>query len=266
MPSRKAKNRKGASSLNAQKPVSGFFPFARYISVVGVHTTLLAFVALFLPRIPRDPLRSLSPSPFLEGLTRDPVLTVMWICAGAIPLQGWWAGWVRKWWIQFSIKGTDAEKRLEENERDRNKFSTLKNAFLATVATSFVVYIVVVLFGAPLLSHYLHTYLLACLVSLLTVFTPAYALGIPLFTSDSKLLLTRLTWTRLFAELSPRTSVERAIVYPAVGAALGCWTGAFPIPLDWDRPWQAWPLPPAYGATLGYILGTLGAVIVSAVY
>src|ERR1700733_1917618 len=121
MPSRKAKNRKGAaSSLNAEhnrRPVSGIFPFARYVSVVGVHITLLAFVALFLPRVPRDPLHSSSPStPFLEGLTRDPVLTVMWICAGAIPLQGWWAGWVRKWWIQFSIKGTDAEKRLEENE------------------------------------------------------------------------------------------------------------------------------------------------------
>lgn len=28
---------------------------------------------------------------------------------------------------------------------------------------------------------------------------------------------------------------------------------------------QAWPLPPAYGATLGYILGALGAVVVSAV-
>ena len=131
MPSRKAKNRKGAasSSSNAEHNQRGFFPFARYVSVVGVHTTLLGFVALFLPRVPRDPLRSSSPSPFLEGITRDPVLTVMWICAGAIPLQGWWAGWVRKWWIQFSIKGTDAEKRLEENERDRNKFSASKTCY-----------------------------------------------------------------------------------------------------------------------------------------
>jgi hypothetical protein len=29
---------------------------------------------------------------------------------------------------------------------------------------------------------------------------------------------------------------------------------------------QAWPLPPAYGTTLGYMLGALGAVIVSAVH
>jgi phosphatidylinositol glycan class F len=73
------------------------------------------------------------------------------------------------------------------------------------------------------------------------------------------------------------------MVYPAVGAVLGCWAGAFPIPLDWDRPWQvnqmpklskvliinimsqAWPLTPAFGATLGYIGGAFGAVMVGAI-
>jgi hypothetical protein len=28
------------------------------------------------------------------------------------------------------------------------------------------------------------------------------------------------------------------MVYPVVGVALGSWIGAFPIALDWDRPWQ----------------------------
>jgi len=67
------------------------------------------------------------------------------------------------------------------------------------------------------------------------------------------------------------------MVYPAVGVALGSWTGAFPIALDWDRPWQVlksltlteyvsqvWPLTPAFGAIIGYIAGALGAVVVSA--
>jgi len=169
------------------------------------------------------------------------------------------------WWTEFSMKGTDEEKRLERNERDKTKLSKMKNAYLATFAVSFVIYAVIILLGAPLLSHYLHTYLLACLISILTVFTPAYALGIPSFASDSKSLLIRLTWTRLFAELSLKTPVERAMVYPAVGVVLGSWTGAFPIALDWDRPWQAWPLTPAFGAILGYIAGAFGAVVVSAV-
>jgi len=250
------------SSSRAATP--GFFPFARYISIVGVHTSLLAFTALFLPHASRVP-QAPSSAPFLQGLTSNPALTLAWICGGAIPLQGWWAGWVRKWLIEFSIEGTDVEKRMERNERDKDKFTKLRNAWLATFATSFAIYVVVVLFGAPLLSHYLHTYLLACLISLLTVFTPAYALGLPSFASDSRSLVTRLTWTRLFAELSPRTAVERATVYPVVGTAIGSWVGAFPIALDWDRPWQAWPLTPAYAAILGYILGSLSALCVSAV-
>jgi len=269
MPSRKNKNRKAATAPNVptqftENDGTSFFPFASYLSVVGVHTTLLAFVSLFLVRTPQALPRSPTALPFLEALTRDPVSTVAWICAGVIPLQGWWAGWVRKWWIEFYMKGTDTEKKLEWNVRDKGKFSALANAWLSTVATSLAVYAVVVLFGAPLLSHNIHTYLLACLISLLTVFTPAYALGIPSF--DSRSLVTRMTWTRLFAELSPQTPVERAMVYPAVGVALGSWTGAFPIALDWDRPWQAWPLTPAFGAILGYIAGALGAVVVSAVH
>lgn len=33
---------------------------------------------------------------------------------------------------------------------------------------------------------------------------------------------------------------------------IGAWLGAFPIPLDWDRPWQAWPITCCIGASLGY--------------
>ena len=43
---------------------------------------------------------------------------------------------------------------------------------------------------------------------------------------------------------SPRNPVERALVYPVIGTALGCWSGAFPIALDWDRPWQVGPATP----------------------
>nr|XP_042906899.1 glycosylphosphatidylinositol anchor biosynthesis protein 11 isoform X1 [Parasteatoda tepidariorum] len=32
---------------------------------------------------------------------------------------------------------------------------------------------------------------------------------------------------------------------------MGAWVGAFPIPLDWDRPWQKWPITCCIGACLG---------------
>jgi len=129
---------------------------------------------------------------------------------------------------------------------------------------SFAVHIILVLFGAPITSHVLHTYFLALLITLLTVFTPAYTLGVPSLTSAGGSLVNRLNWIRLFVELSVRNPVERALLYPAVGTVLGCWAGAFPIALDWDRPWQAWPLTSASCAILGYIIGSIVALFVSA--
>ncbi|KAK2580761.1 hypothetical protein KPH14_011384 [Odynerus spinipes] len=35
---------------------------------------------------------------------------------------------------------------------------------------------------------------------------------------------------------------------------LGTWMGAIVIPLDWDRPWQVWPIPCVTGALLGYMI------------
>jgi GPI ethanolamine phosphate transferase 2/3 subunit F len=42
-----------------------------------------------------------------------------------------------------------------------------------------------------------------------------------------------------------------------VGAVLGAWLGAVPIPLDWDREWQKWPVTILCGIWLGYILGKI---------
>nr|VWO98584.1 BZIP domain-containing protein [Ganoderma boninense] len=105
---------------------------------------------------------------------------------------------------------------------------------------------------------------MSLLLAILTVLPPAFALGPPSFGSDSPSLVSRLTWVRLFAELSPRTPVERALVYPAVGTVTGAWLGVIPIGLDWERPWQTWPLTPSFGAVAGFIVGSLLALVVGA--
>lgn len=100
---------------------SGFFPFARYVSVLGVHTCLLIFVALILPTgLPRI-LDSPHHTSIQDALVVNPTLTIAWICAGLIPLQAWWAGLVRKWWIEFPIEGTTSEKRMQSVEQDKGK-------------------------------------------------------------------------------------------------------------------------------------------------
>jgi GPI ethanolamine phosphate transferase 2/3 subunit F len=41
------------------------------------------------------------------------------------------------------------------------------------------------------------------------------------------------------------------------GALFGAWLGAVPIPLDWDREWQKWPVTILAGLYGGYIVGKL---------
>lgn len=42
-----------------------------------------------------------------------------------------------------------------------------------------------------------------------------------------------------------------------MGTILGAWLGAVPIPLDWDREWQAWPVTVVVGAYVGYAMGKM---------
>jgi phosphatidylinositol glycan class F len=109
-------------------------PGISYIPTVGVHTTLLAFNALFLPRttllqditrIEIDPaqLSSLDhpQHPFLDALTKSPLSTLVYICFGTAVLQSWWAGYVRDWWAQTVLYGPETERRLDKAMIDRQK-------------------------------------------------------------------------------------------------------------------------------------------------
>ncbi|KAI3455213.1 hypothetical protein Pfo_011876 [Paulownia fortunei] len=62
-------------------------------------------------------------------------------------------------------------------------------------------------------------------------------------------------WHRIFAHTKPVGSTDFIICLPAHGAIIGAWFGAWPMPLDWERPWQEWPICVTYGAVLGYLVG-----------
>eukprot|EP00850_Spirogloea_muscicola_P017720 SM000155S01649 [mRNA] locus=s155:132130:141845:+ [translate_table: standard] len=44
---------------------------------------------------------------------------------------------------------------------------------------------------------------------------------------------------RVFLAFEPQNAREGLAIAPALGATVGCWVGAWPMPLDWDKPWQA---------------------------
>ncbi|CAK7336337.1 unnamed protein product [Dovyalis caffra] len=66
-------------------------------------------------------------------------------------------------------------------------------------------------------------------------------------------------WHHIFTQTKPNGPLEYMICIPAHGAVIGGWFGAWPMPLDWERPWQEWPICVTYGAMTGYLVGMLAS-------
>jgi phosphatidylinositol glycan class F len=116
---------------------SDAIPINSYIAVVGVHTSLWMFTALYLPRTTftnelkntewdsslQLSSRDRPQHPFLVDLTQNPTWTLACICLGACLVQSWWAGQVRRWCLDLSIQGTQEEKRMQKASHDSKKLT-----------------------------------------------------------------------------------------------------------------------------------------------
>lgn len=110
---------------------------------------------------------------------------------------------------------------------------------LAWTATAYVV----VCFGAPVFSQQYETASFSALLTLLSVLPPILVLG------PEKVALADIT--------TEEDAISSLLYRNGCGAVVGAWLGAFPIPLDWDRPWQAWPTTCAVGAVVGSTVAAL---------
>lgn len=117
--------------------------------------------------------------------------------------------------------------------------SAIISVFLTAIATP-AIYILFVLFGAPFLDHTTHTLLCAAHFSLLALLPTIFARG-----TDPQALLA------VAGASAPLDETFGALV----GAVLGAWLGAVPIPLDWDREWQKWPVTIVVGLYAGSCIG-----------
>jgi hypothetical protein len=105
-------------------------PLFNYAATVGIHSSLLLFTALFLPRTSLlifdktsnfpflQPASSLDrPQPeFLEALTASPPLTLAWICVGVFLISFSWGGRIRNqaYEQRKPVGKTDFEAKEEE--------------------------------------------------------------------------------------------------------------------------------------------------------
>lgn len=117
-------------------------------------------------------------------------------------------------------------------------------ALLSLILTLFtavpLIFTILILFGAPLTTHIWHTMLCATHIALLAVLPLFYVHGVD-----------RRMWWEISAASLPFDGVWGG----SVGAVLGAWLGAVPIPLDWDREWQKWPVTIVTGVYIGWFLG-----------
>ncbi|KAK7790866.1 hypothetical protein R5R35_010734 [Gryllus longicercus] len=120
----------------------------------------------------------------------------------------------------------------------------LKSSFII-VLMWFVYFFIAILFGAEVFSKHEETFMLSAVLCALTVFPVCLNLG-------SNSVISLLFGIKMTGDIL-RESLFCSYRY----TLLGTWLGAFVIPLDWDRPWQVWPIPCASGAMLGFIVGNM---------
>ncbi|KAH9892411.1 GPI biosynthesis protein family Pig-F [Xylariomycetidae sp. FL2044] len=134
------------------------------------------------------------------------------------------------------------EKRKPGENAGPNIAVTTLVALILSLVSGAALHVVLVLFGAPFLTHIPHTFLCSLHLSLLSLFPLFYTRGVA--SQD---------WVEIFSARAPFDEAFGGLM----GACLGAWLGAVPIPLDWDREWQKWPVTILCGIYGGYILGKL---------
>lgn len=101
-----------------------------------------------------------------------------------------------------------------------------------------------VIFGAPLLGHFEECYTFALIVFTLAVLPTVLYLG----SGGPDWLLGSLVSLNVDPNLKPFLSIGQLTLF-------GAWLGAMVIPLDWNKPYQIWPIPCILGAVIGNLVG-----------
>ncbi|XP_055532965.1 uncharacterized protein LOC129723045 [Wyeomyia smithii] len=129
-------------------------------------------------------------------------------------------------------------------------------AFLMVLSVLFYGFICLIL-GAPLDQHE-ETTALAVTLTVLTIFP------IVLFIGHSETM--QLLFSETFELRTPiSNSYLTLLKNNCVGVILGAWGASVVAPLDWDRPWQVYPLPNVVGA-VGGAFGMNVFTLLSATY
>ncbi|KAF3450997.1 hypothetical protein FNV43_RR07086 [Rhamnella rubrinervis] len=139
--------------------------------------------------------------------------------------------------------------RYRQNRQHCSYWKAVGRGMLGLPVGALVIAFGAIAFGAPIGIKYLpRTINWSLMMSLFTVVPTAAVFG-----------SSWTDWQRIFAYTKPVEIVDYMISLPAHGAIIGAWFGAWPMPLDWERPWQEWPICVSYGAIAGYLVAMVAS-------
>ncbi|CAK7201280.1 Glycosylphosphatidylinositol (GPI) anchor assembly protein [Sporothrix eucalyptigena] len=178
------------------------------------------------------------------------VATVVQVAASVVGLPP--AGSVASEPKQDGDKSDKTKKRKARKDvRKPNVIVTTTLSLILTALATPLVHVVLVLFGAPFLAQTSRTFLCAAHLAVLGLYPVIYTRG----TDGTG------AWRALASGAQTAKQLDAA-VGGLWGACAGAWLGAVPIPLDWDRSWQQWPITVVVGIYLGHAVGrTLGGAL-----
>ena len=131
----------------------------------------------------------------------------------------------------------------------KNKIKEILKCFVIMTMMIAIYFTVAVLFGAEIFTKHEETLMLSILMCILTILPACLNLG-----ANSVLTL-------LFGQKPVNDVLWTSLLKNVQITLLGVWLGAFVIPLDWDRPWQEWPIPCASGALLGFTAANIYTLV-----
>uniref|UniRef100_A0A336LA42 CSON006843 protein n=1 Tax=Culicoides sonorensis TaxID=179676 RepID=A0A336LA42_CULSO len=167
---------------------------------------------------------------------------------------------IQKW---YQLPGNNLTSAFHNKSSNVNTNITLvnrikdfiKSVLLLLVAGVIFAFIAIIL-GAPLFNNYEETISLSLVLTVLTVLPLQLFLG-SRYTIIS-MLINKLELGKLVAE-----EYLSFLQHAGIGAVLGAWTASVVMPLDWERPWQVYPIPNIVGAVGGHLLGCTFSIMQS---
>ncbi|KAK3299136.1 GPI biosynthesis protein family Pig-F-domain-containing protein, partial [Chaetomium fimeti] len=123
--------------------------------------------------------------------------------------------------------GESIKRRAGADAGAPNAVATSLLSLVLSLLVSPFLYAAMILFGAPFLTHSAHTFLCAAHLAVLTLLPLFFVHGV-----DGS------AWAVVGSFSAPLDETFGGLL----GGMVGAWLGAVPIPLDWDREWQRWPV------------------------